>query len=146
MPYVLSSAFVHGHYIHVTCAIWWKTSYPRTDVSTCIPYGTRTHFRRLRRTVRKPTNLIHFKWTFDVDRTTPYFKTRNALIGDGSSGRSDVEGRMIAASSTQWQMNLVYGRKLHGALSSRPGFIRDLLQKTAVLLFQSFYLLWSTLV
>jgi len=30
-----------------------KTLYPHT----CIPYGTRTHFRRLRRTARKPINL-----------------------------------------------------------------------------------------
>jgi len=37
-----------------------KKLYPRT----CIPHETRAHFRRLRRTA---TNLIHFKWTLDVD-------------------------------------------------------------------------------
>jgi len=41
------------HYIHVRCAVWWKTLYPRT----CIPYWTRTHFWRLRCTARKPNNL-----------------------------------------------------------------------------------------
>jgi len=47
-----------------------KKLYPRTGA--CIPYGTRMHFRRLRRTraTNLPTNLIHFKWTFHVDVST----------------------------------------------------------------------------
>ena len=59
---------------------FWQTLYPRNVrymmkklyPRTCIPYGTRTHFRRLRRTATNlPTYLIHFKRTFDVDIRTP---------------------------------------------------------------------------
>jgi len=57
----------------------WQRDWPlsldntfETD-STCIPCGTRTHFRRLRRTATNlPTCLMHFKWTFDVDISTPF--------------------------------------------------------------------------
>jgi len=66
--FIIITFYFDRHYIHVTCAICWKTLYPRT----CIPYGTRTRFRRLRRTATNlPTNR-HFKWTFHVDRTSPF--------------------------------------------------------------------------
>ena len=61
-------------YIHVTCAIWWKHY---IHVHTFL-MGLERIFGDF--DARPPTYLIHFKWTFDVDISTPKNKSPAPLL------------------------------------------------------------------